>query len=391
MAQEQLALPASPRGTGFRRVLVVDDQPGVREALRLLLKSADYAVDLAASPREALAAAAYNEHDAMLIDMNYGRDTTSGREGLALLDNLHARHSKAPIIVMTAWSTIELAVEAMQHGARDFIAKPWDNLRLLEILEKHLAPGREEHTLLDAELAIARRVQRKLLPEPRFRAGSLECECVCLPVGEIGGDLCDVFEAGAGRVAFLLGDVSGKGIGAALLMANLLATIRSQREFAASPAELLSRVNRLFFRSTRPEHYATLFFGLYDEATHRICYVNCGQPPGVLLRADGGTELLDSTATLLGAFEECAFEQRCIAVEPGDRLVLYSDGVSEADPRIENDGWVVDAIRTLSLICSSKVRPGKLAGSLASAARSFGEQMDDISVMDLRICSKQIV
>ena len=78
-------------------------------------------------------------------------------------------------------------------------------------------------------------------------------------------------------------------------------------------------------------------------------------------------------------------------MEPGDRLVLYSDGVSEADPRIENDGWVVDAIRTLSLICSSKVRPGKLAGSLASAARSFGEQMDDISVMDLRICSKQIV
>ncbi|MGH9664514.1 MAG: response regulator, partial [Bryobacteraceae bacterium] len=195
---------------------MVDDQPGVREALRLLLKSANYLVDLAASPREALAAASYDEHDVLLIDMNYARDTTSGQEGLALLDRLHAQRREVPIIVMTAWSTIELAVDAMHRGARDFITKPWDNARLLAILDKHLNSGAASgdwRAPIDAELAVARRVQRKLLPSPHFRAGSLECQCVCLPLGEVGGDLCDVFETSPGRVAFLLGDVSGKGIG----------------------------------------------------------------------------------------------------------------------------------------------------------------------------------
>jgi sigma-B regulation protein RsbU (phosphoserine phosphatase) len=360
-----------------QKVLVVDDQPDTREALRLLLKSAGYGIETAESPVHALAAAAYRDCDLILVDMNYTRDTTSGDEGLRLLDRLRAQASGVPIIAMTGWSTIELAVEAMHRGACDFIAKPWENSHLLAIIEKHLHTEAAERPL-DAELAIARKIQRKLLPQPHFSACGLDCECASLPAGEIGGDLYDFFTVDGG-VAFLLGDVCGSGIGAALLVANLQATIRSQQALASNPAKLIEHVNRLFFQSTRPEHFATLFFGFYDPAARTIHYVNCGHPPPLLLRADGTVQFLDATGVLLGAFEKPIFEERSVQVASGDRVVLYSDGFSEARDR-DDDAWVAESIRLLAASYANG-----LAGALASTAAIIRQQPDDISVMDIRV------
>lgn len=367
----------------LRKVLVVDDQPDIREALRLLLKRAGYLIEMADSPGDALAAAAYSDHDLIMIDMNYTCDTTSGQEGLELLERLHAQRRDVPIIAMTGWSTIELAVQAMQRGACDFVAKPWDSHQLLGVLEKHLNPQVKEHRVgpsRDTELAIARGVQRQLLAQPHLSACGLECDCASLPVGEIGGDLYDFFDIDSDTVAFVLGDVSGKGIGAALLVANLQASIRSQQELARSPSKLLERVNQLFFQFTRPEHYATLFLGVYEASTGTIRYVNCGHPAPVLLRANGEYELLDSTATVLGAFRRSAFIERSVSVAPGDRLVLFSDGVSEAKMDEENEDWVIEAIRALAPKHSKD-----FAGSLAANAIAAAEQADDITVMDIRI------
>src|SRR5580692_1236089 len=116
------------------RVLVADDQADIRDALRLLLKRESYETQSAASPAEALAAIESREFDAVLMDLNYARDTTSGQEGLDLLSRIQAADATLPVIVMTAWSSVEVAVEAMRRGARDFIQKPWDNARLLSIL-----------------------------------------------------------------------------------------------------------------------------------------------------------------------------------------------------------------------------------------------------------------
>ncbi|PYQ01378.1 MAG: sigma-54-dependent Fis family transcriptional regulator, partial [Acidobacteria bacterium] len=107
------------------RVLVADDQADVREALRLLLKAEGYAIETAASPAELLSALQKREVDVALIDLNYARDTTSGQEGLDLLTRLQALDWTLPVVVMTAWASVELAVEAMRRGARDFVAKPW--------------------------------------------------------------------------------------------------------------------------------------------------------------------------------------------------------------------------------------------------------------------------
>jgi sigma-B regulation protein RsbU (phosphoserine phosphatase) len=237
---------------------------------------------------------------------------------------------------------------------------------------------------LAVELAIARKVQRKLLPQPHFSAYGLHCECASLAAGEIGGDLYDFFEIDEGSMAFLLGDVSGKGIGAALLMASLQATIRGQQELARYPSRLMQRVNDLFFESTRPEHFATLFYGVYEPSAHTIRYVNCGHPSPVLVRANGDFELLDPSATVLGAFKDRGFEERSVTLGSRDRLVLFSDGFSEA--RIDaitedaSEDWAVETI-----LAFSKSNENGLANALASTAASGEKQADDITVMDLRV------
>src|SRR5277367_3309877 len=124
------------------RVLVADDQADIRDALRLLLKRENYETQAAASPAEALAAIEGREFDAVLIDLNYARDTTSGQEGLDLLSRIQALDSTLPVVVMTAWGSVEVAVEAMRRGARDFIQKPWENARVLTILGNQVALSR---------------------------------------------------------------------------------------------------------------------------------------------------------------------------------------------------------------------------------------------------------
>jgi len=127
---------------GAPTILIADDQRDVLEALDLLLRGEGYRVETAASPAQALAAVDGSELDGVLIDLNYSRDTTSGREGLALLDEIRRRDPHLPVVVMTAWASVEVAVEAMRGGASDFIEKPWDNARLLSVLRTQVELGR---------------------------------------------------------------------------------------------------------------------------------------------------------------------------------------------------------------------------------------------------------
>lgn len=148
----------TPTQTNRTRILVADDQPDVREALRLLLKGEGFETETVASPTAVLSALEAREFDALLMDLNYARDTTSGQEGLDLLSNIRAKDSAMPIIVMTAWGSLELAVEAMRRGAKDFIQKPWENARLLAILKTQieLAQALRKSQRLEAENRLLR-------------------------------------------------------------------------------------------------------------------------------------------------------------------------------------------------------------------------------------------
>src|SRR5260370_38094567 len=124
------------------RILIADDQQDVLDALRLLLKGHGYSIETVNSPADLLAAVVRQEFDILLIDLNYARDTTSGREGLDVLSRLKEIEDAPPVVAMTGWATVGLAVEAMQYGGSDFVAKPWTNTRLLEILRGQIEAGR---------------------------------------------------------------------------------------------------------------------------------------------------------------------------------------------------------------------------------------------------------
>jgi len=361
------------------RILVGDDQPDVLEALRLLLKSAGHRAVTVESPNAVLRAAKTEPFDLILMDLNYARDTTSGQEGLNLLNRLHAEVDAPPIVVMTAWGNIELAVEAMRCGASDFIQKPWDNARLLETIDKQ-SRRREK-----SEMDLARHVQRKLFPQQQISLNTLDSVGRCIPAREVSGDYYDFLDLSLGKTAFILADVSGKGMAAALLMANLQASFRSQFALAIqNPLGLVKSVNTLFFEATPPEHYATLFYGEYDDTTRELAYLNCGHLPQILVRAGGGVERLESSGTVLGMFRAWNGELRRVSIQPGDTVALFSDGVTEAGIESGSD-YGEDRLTAMVKALKNESVDRVLDRIIDSVKDSSGHrQSDDITLILLR-------
>jgi phosphoserine phosphatase RsbU/P len=363
--------------TDARRILIADDQPDVLTALRLLLKGEGFETECVSDPDSAVRAAVTRPSSLVLMDLNYTRDTTSGQEGLDLLDRLGRLPNPPPVVVMTAWSSIELAVEAMQRGARDFVPKPWDNKRLLETVRKHMTPARAAADPLARDLEIARRVQRQLLPRQAPELATLQLDGFCLPAGMVGGDFFDYLEVGPGRAGLALADISGKGMAAALLMANLQAALRSLApQIADGLAGMLRALNSQFRDSTSPEHFASLLLAVYDDSSRRLRYVNCGHPAALVLRASGGVETLEPSAPVLGVLPHFAPAVAEIQLEPGDLLAMYSDGASE--PFADASGLNGER-RLLELL---QMDWGHNAESLAvQLAAEQHSQMDDITVL----------
>ena len=164
------------------------------------------------------------------------------------------------------------------------------------------------------------------------------------PAHEIGGDYYDFLDIDERRLGILLADVSGKGVPAALLMANLQALFRAQdRALLTEPARLLERINTLFHASTAPEHYATIFYGVYDRDHGVLRYSSAGHVPATLTRANGDLHLHGSTGTVLGLFPNIQLGEAHLTFEPGDRLLIVSDGVTESD-LVEDDRTTVELL-----------------------------------------------
>jgi serine phosphatase RsbU (regulator of sigma subunit) len=181
------------------------------------------------------------------------------------------------------------------------------------------------------ELEIAKQVQARLFPQRAPALRTLDYAGVCIQARHVGGDYYDFLSFGPNRVGLVLGDISGKGIAAALLMANLQANLRSQLARAGDcPEKYLKAVNETFFDNTAESAYSTVFFAEYEDDARSMRYANCGHLPGLLLRADGSVEELASTGTVLGLFRTWDGHMGACRLAPGDTLALYTDGVTEA-------------------------------------------------------------
>jgi serine phosphatase RsbU (regulator of sigma subunit)/predicted enzyme related to lactoylglutathione lyase len=189
----------------------------------------------------------------------------------------------------------------------------------------------ESERRLAQELEIAKQVQARLFPQTFPALKTLDYAGTCIQARHVGGDYYDFFALGEEKVGLFVGDISGKGIAAALLMANLQANLRSQFALAREqPQRFLQSVNRLFFENTVDSAYATVFFAEYDDIAQRLRYTNCGHLSALLLRRDGAVEWLHSTGTVLGLFKEWESPSVECQLTPGDTLALYTDGVTES-------------------------------------------------------------
>ena len=198
-------------------------------------------------------------------------------------------------------------------------------------LAEKMAERMEVDRRVARDMEIAREVQSRLFPQFLPPLQTLQYTGTCIQARVVGGDYYDFLDLGTGRLGIVLADISGKGIAAALLMANLQANLRSRYMVALEdPHQLLQSVNRLFVENTPEDSYATLFYADYDDANHCLRYANCGHNPPLLFRASGEVEKLGPTATVLGLFTQWNCEVKKVSLGLGDVLVIYTDGVTEA-------------------------------------------------------------
>lgn len=235
------------------------------------------------------------------------------------------------------------------------------------------------------ELEIAKQVQARLFPQTLPPLSTLDYAGLCIQARQVGGDYYDFLDFGGQRLGLVIGDIAGKGIAGALLMANLQANLRSQCAIALDePQRLLCSVNRLFYENTGESAYATLFFAEYDDGAQRLRYANCGHLCALLLRRDKTIERLESTSTVLGLFKEwdCQIAERRLYA--GDTLALYTDGVTESFNDTEEEYGEQRLIDALTR--NHELESSDLLGSIVDDVRRFSphEQHDDITLIVAR-------
>jgi serine phosphatase RsbU (regulator of sigma subunit)/catechol 2,3-dioxygenase-like lactoylglutathione lyase family enzyme len=232
------------------------------------------------------------------------------------------------------------------------------------------------------ELEIANEVQCRLFPQIRPPIHALDYSGRCFPARAVGGDYYDFLDLGPDRFGLVIADVSGKGIAAALLMANLQANLRSQCAISLDqPQRLLRAVNQLFSQNTPDGAFATLFLADYHVPTGRLRYVNCGHPPALVLRRDDSIDRLDATATVLGIFKKWDCEIGELTIHPGDMLALYTDGITESFNEARDE---FGEDRLIASLRRHRSQPSQsLLQNIVADVREFAprEQHDDITLI----------
>jgi sigma-B regulation protein RsbU (phosphoserine phosphatase) len=395
------------RETMQPRILIADDQQDVLDALRLLLKGHGYSIETVNSPADLLGAVGRQEFDILLIDLNYARDTTSGREGLDVLSRLREIEDAPPVVAMTGWATVGLAVEAMQFGVSDFVEKPWTNTRLLEILHKQIGLGRERRELRrraaeearareealihqqeqEREIAEAKAIQEKLLPREIPQMPGYEIASAWQSARLVGGDYFDILPLDEKTLGICIADVAGKGMPAALLMSNMQAAVRGLSSPSLAPNLLCSRLNSIVYRNTDSDRFITFFYAHLDGPMRRLTYVNAGHNAPFVVRAEGSHERLHEGGTVLGVFASCNYEMGSAQLFPGDRLVLFTDGVTEA---CNLAGEEFGEARLLRLLENHRtLSADELQAKILAVVAEFsgGRWQDDATLLVLAVCA----
>ena len=279
------------------------------------------------------------------------------------------------------WGGVFTRFEDLDHNS--FALVSLDEIsRAIEAQRRAIAAKLEADRRAAHEMEIAKQVQARLFPQALPEVQTLEYAGICIQAREVGGDYYDFLSLGRNRLGLALADIAGKGIAAALIMANLQANLRTQSAIAwDEPQRFLKSVNNLFYENTAESAYASLFFGIYDDDTRRLRYANCGHLCALLLRRDGALERLDSTCTVMGLFKDWDCTLAECSLLAGDTLALYTDGITESfnDAGEEfGEQRLIDALRK-----TREASPQAALDSIVAQVRKFSgrEQHDDITLI----------
>ena len=321
------------------RILIVDDEADVelliRQRFRRELREGACDFRFARNGAEALAALNTDPGiELVLTDINM-----PVMDGLTLLAHLQERPNSPGTVIVSAYGDMPNIRAAMNRGAFDFLTKPIDFDDFQVTVQKTLAQVRrlraaaadqDRLVALERDLAIAADIQRSFLPGPAEAASdSMVVHAAMMPARGVGGDFYDYFPLDGERLGVVIGDVSGKGVPAALLMAVTLTLLRASALRGTDPGSCLAEVNRLLLRDTSGERFVTIFYAVLD-AEGELRYANAGHNPPYLLRATGAVEELAGAELVAGVAPGSQYQTRRVRLHAGDQFFLYTDGIPEA-------------------------------------------------------------
>jgi sigma-B regulation protein RsbU (phosphoserine phosphatase) len=354
-----------------KRVLVADDQADVLHAIALLLKLEGLESQTVMHPAAVIETLKSSSFDLLIMDLNYTLDTTSGTEGLDLISSIRKINTSVPVLVITAWGTIELAVEALQRGASDFIQKPWTNSQLIQKsrdLIHRAEQARRQQVEVEEEQQQSVEIQRKLLSLNLPPQHGITISGDSRSMRYVGGDYCHLTPLTASKFAVSIADVAGKGVPGALLTASLRGLEKSIVMHDVHPQQLCSSLNEALSEIMPIGKFVSFFFAVLDAESRMLCYSNAGHNPPILVRDDGSVVELRVGGGVLGLFSDWTYEQTQVKLESGDRLVLYTDGITEVESP-ENEEFGTDRVKEIVV--------GNRTGSAEQIQRSLMQAVSD--------------
>lgn len=380
------------------RILVVDDEPDLQmlvlQKFRHQIREGAYQFDFAENGAVALRMVESNpEYSLVLTDINMPE-----MDGLTLLGHLNGRkRADLKTVVVSAYGDMDNIRTAMNRGAFDFITKPIDfadlETTMLKTIDevgriREAMKAKEQLSGIRFELDTAARIQQKILKRdypayPNRKEFDLFASMVAAK--DVGGDLFDFFFIDDDRLAFLIGDVSGKGIPAAIYMAVCRTMIRAVASQVVDPGECLRKVNMMLIPESEMTTFVTVFYGVYNTRTGEIRYCNGGHNLPYVRRVDGRVEMLEATeGLLLGKIPNIEYDVKKVKLAKGDMIVLYTDGVTEA---MDPDGEMYEEARFEEFLARpSNDNPGHLVKGAMADVLAFtrgAEPSDDITLLAL--------
>ncbi len=381
------------------KILVVDDEPDleqlIRQKFRRNIRDNEFVFLFARSGADAVAKLEV-ERDVELVLTDINMPEMDGLTLLAKIDELNAKALKS--VVVSAYGDMENIRVAMNRGAFDFVTKPINLDDLEKTIHKALRESaiikealhtRDQLVAIRQELNVATEIQMSMLPRAfpsaEERRG-IDIFATMQPAKEVGGDLYDFFIVGEHRIGFVIGDVSGKGVPAALMMGISRTLLRGAGREGLSAHDCLARVNRIISEEILPSMFVTVFYGIFDTQTGELEYCSGGHNPPYLLGHDGTLKALNEAGGLpLGVLSDAKYSSARVQLRANDAVVVYTDGVTEATDLKEEE---FGEKRLEDLLSRLKAQPAKaIVHETVAAVQAFAEgvpQRDDITCLALR-------